>query len=94
MSVGEKNGRQVTLSAVLSLSEDQGSTLKLETLSLRGWKSDLIAELNRSAVRKRLSIAMAGVACINLVTFIICQVIYVPNGRETFDSHSCGFWSW
>ena len=49
MSIGEKNGRQVTRSAVLSLSEDQGSTLTLETLSLRGWKSDLIAELNRSA---------------------------------------------
>jgi hypothetical protein len=84
MSVGEKNARQVTRSAVLSLSEDQGSTLTLETISLRGWKSNLIAELNRSAVRKRLSIAMAGVACINLVTFIICQVIYVPNGRADF----------
>ncbi|HWU36765.1 MAG TPA: hypothetical protein VN203_03900 [Candidatus Acidoferrum sp.] len=84
MSIGEKNGRQVTHSAVLSLSEDQGSTLTLETLSLRGWKSDLITELNRSAVRKRLSIAMAGVACINLATFIICQVIYVPNGRADF----------
>ena len=84
MSVGEKNSRQVTRSAVLSLSEDQGSTLTLETLSLRGWKSDLIAELNRSAVRKRLSIAMAGVACINLVTFMICQVIYIPDGRADF----------
>ncbi len=84
MSVGEKNARQVTRSAVLSSSDDQGSTLTLETLSLRGWKSDLIAELNRSVVRKRLSIAMAGVACINLVTFIICQVIYVPDGRADF----------
>ncbi|MGZ3334520.1 MAG: hypothetical protein ACXWOV_04695 [Isosphaeraceae bacterium] len=84
MSIGEKNGRQVTRSAVLSLSEDQGSTLTLETLSLRGWKSDVIAELNRSAVRKQLSIAMAGVACINLVTFMICQVIYVPDGRADF----------
>jgi hypothetical protein len=81
MSVGEKNGRQVTRSAVLSLSEDQGSTLTLETLNLRGWKSNLIAELNRSAVRKPLSIALAGVACINLVFFTICQIIYVPNGR-------------
>ena len=84
MSVGEKHGRQVTRSAMLSLSEDQGSTLTLETLSLRGWKSNLIAELNRSPVRKRLSIAMAGVACINLVTFITCQVIYVPDGRADF----------
>lgn len=84
MSVGEKNGRQVTRSTVLSLSEDQGSTFAFETLNVRGWKAELIEELNRSAVRKRLSIGLAGVACINLVTFIMCQVIYVPDGRADF----------
>ena len=84
MSVGEKNGRQVTRSAALRLSEDQGSSLAFETLSVGGWKSDLIAELNRSAVRKRLSIGLAGVACINLVTFSMCQIIYVPDGRADF----------
>ncbi|HMF36095.1 MAG TPA: hypothetical protein VKF17_05625 [Isosphaeraceae bacterium] len=84
MSVGEKNVRQVTRSAALSLSEGQGSSLAFETLGVGGWKSDLIAELNRSAVRKRLSIGLAGVACINLVTFSMCQIIYVPDGRADF----------
>jgi hypothetical protein len=84
MSVGAKTGRQATRSAVLSLSEDQGSRLAIETINLRGWKAELIEELNRSAVRKRLSIGLAGVACINLVTFIVCQIIYVPDGRADF----------
>jgi hypothetical protein len=84
MSVGAKNGRQATRSAVLSLSEEQGSTLTFDTLSVRGWKAELIEELNRSAVRKRLSIGLAGVACINLVTFTICQIINVPEGRADF----------
>jgi hypothetical protein len=84
MSVGAKTGRQATRSAVLSLSEDQGSRLAIETINLRGCKAELIEELNRSAVRKRLSIALVGVACINFVTFTICQVIYVPDGRADF----------
>jgi hypothetical protein len=84
MSVGAKTGRQATRSAVLSLSEDQGSRLTIETINLRGWKAELIEELNRSAVRKRLSIGLAGVACINLVTFLVCQIIYVPDGRADF----------
>jgi len=84
MSVGAKTGRRATRSAVLSLSEDQGSRLAIETINLRGWKAELIEELNRSAVRKRLSIGLAGVACINLVTFIVCQIIYVPDGRADF----------
>jgi hypothetical protein len=81
MSVSEKNVRQVTRSGPRSLSEDKDSSLEFETLNVRGWKSDLMAELNRSAVRKRLSIGLAGVACINLVAFTICQIIYVANGR-------------
>ncbi len=84
MSVGAKNGRQATRSAVLSLSEDPRSSLALEAINLRGWKAGLIAELNRSAVRKRLSIALAGVACINLVSFALCQIIYVHDGRADF----------
>jgi hypothetical protein len=84
MSVGAKTGRRATRSAVLSLSEDQGSRLAIETINLRGWKAELIEELNRSAVRKRLSIGLAGVASINLVTFIVCQIIYVPDGRADF----------
>ena len=84
MSVGAKTGRQATRSAVLRLSEDQGSRLAIETINLRGWKAELIEELNRSAVRKRLSIGLAGVACINLVTFTLCQIIYVPDGHADF----------
>ncbi len=84
MSVGAKTGRQATRSAVLSLSEGQRSRFAIETINLRGWKAELIEELNRSAVRKRLSIGLAGVACINLVTFIVCQIIYVPDGRADF----------
>jgi hypothetical protein len=84
MSVGEKNGRQATRSALLSLSEDPGGTLTFDTLSVRSWKAELIEELDRSAVRKRLSIGLAGVACINLVTFTICQLINVPDGRADF----------
>ena len=70
--------------AALSLSADEGSSSGFETFSVIDWKSGLIAELNRSAVRKRLSIGLAGVACINLVTFTMCQVIYVPDGRADF----------
>ncbi len=84
MSVGAKNGRQVTPSAALSLCEDPGSRLAIETINLRGWKAELIGELNRSPVRKRLSIALAGVACINFVTFAICQIIFVSDGRADF----------
>ena len=84
MSVGEKNVRQATRTGALSLSADEGSSSGFETFSVIDWKSGLIAELNRSAVRKRLSIGLAGVACINLVTFTMCQVIYVPDGRADF----------
>ncbi len=84
MSVGVKKGRQATRSAVLSLSEDQGSSLALEALNILGWKAELIGELNQSPVRRRLSIALAGVACINLVSFTLCQIIYVPDGRADF----------
>jgi len=84
MSVGAKNGRQATRSAVLSLSEDQGNSLAIKVTRGRGWKAELIEELNRSAVRKRLSIGLAGVACINLVSFTLCQIIYVHDGRADF----------
>ena len=84
MSVGVKKGRQAARSAVLSMSEDQETGLALEAIDLRGWKADMIEELNRSAVRKRLSIGLAGVACINLVTFTLCQIIYVPDGRADY----------
>jgi len=84
MSVGVKKGRQAPRSAVLSLSEDQGSSLAFESLNVLGWKAELIGELNQSPVRKRLSIALAGVACINLVAFTLCQIIYVPDGRADF----------
>jgi hypothetical protein len=81
MSVGEKTGRKVTCSAMRNLSEDERSIVALEAINVRGWKAKLIEELNRSAVRKRLPIALAGVASINLVAFTSCQIIYVANGR-------------
>ncbi len=81
MSVGEKSARQVAFRVLGSLSQDQEEFVALEAKSTRSWKSDLIAELNRTEVRKRLSVALAGVACINLATFALCQWIYVPDGR-------------
>ncbi len=81
MSIGEKKVRLVTRPVVVSLSEDPAIPLAVEARSLRAWKTDLIAELDRTAVRQRLSLALAGVACINLATFTICQIIYVPDGR-------------
>ncbi len=81
MSVGMKQERQAARSVVLSMSEDPRSSLALEAINLRGWKAGLLEELNRSAVRRRLSVGLAGVACINLVTFTICQLINVPDGR-------------
>lgn len=84
MSVGEKTARQATRPAVLSLSEETVSTIPFDTPGLHGWKVELIEELNRSAVRKRLSIGLAGVACINLAAFCLCQIIYVPDGRANY----------
>ena len=84
MSVGEKNVRQVARPAIRSLSEDVAKPLGFETRDARGWKSGLIAELNRSEVRQRLSLALAGVACINLASFSLCQWIYVPDGRADY----------
>ncbi len=84
MSVGEKNVRQVTHRVVLSSSENQETTLSSETLSVRRRRAELIEEFSRSAVRPRLSVALAGVACINLFIFLLCQIIYVPDGRADF----------
>jgi hypothetical protein len=81
IEVSEKNSRTISHAAVLRLNEDQETPLPLDTLNLRGWKTSLIEELNRSSARQRLSIALAGVACLNLGTFLICQVINVPGGR-------------
>ena len=84
MSVGEKNVRQVARPAMMSLSEDAEKSLVVQTRDARGWKAGLIVELNRSAVRQRLSLALAGVGCINLAAFALCQWIYVPDGRADY----------
>ena len=46
----------------------------------RGWKAGLIEGLNRSGVRDRLAGALAGVGCIHLIIFMVCQSINVPDG--------------
>ncbi len=84
MSVGEKNVRNVPRAAPLSLSAVEVKSDGLETVPSQSWKVELIQELNRSAVRNRLSVALAGVACINLLSFTICQMIYIPNGKADF----------
>jgi hypothetical protein len=84
MSVGERELNQAARPAPLSLSRDQEDSLPFKDLKFQLWKGHLTEELNRSAVRKRLSIALAGVACINLATFLICQLIYVPDGRRDY----------
>jgi hypothetical protein len=81
IEIGEKNGRPISRAAPLNLNEDPGATLTLEMLNLRGWKTALIADLDRSAVQRRLSQALAGVAWIHLVCFTCCQAIYHTGTR-------------
>jgi hypothetical protein len=75
MSVGETDLQQVVRPAAFNVSHVHRHSLPFEDLRTQVWKTRLIAELNRSAVRKRLSIGLTGVACINPVTFIICQAV-------------------
>ncbi|MGC8640296.1 MAG: hypothetical protein ACP5XB_10520 [Isosphaeraceae bacterium] len=42
------------------------------------WKVGLVRELSQSAIRRRLAVGLAGVGCIHLATFTICQSIFDP----------------
>jgi hypothetical protein len=53
----------------------------VSTPDRRAWKKALIEDLNRSTVRDRLATGLAGVGCIHLVSFLLCQAIYDPGGR-------------
>ncbi len=81
IEVSEKSSRAMSRGEVLSPNEEPRRTLAVGTSDLRGWKNALIDDLNRSTVRERLSRGLAGVGCIHLVSFMLCQSIYDPGGR-------------
>jgi len=81
IEVSEKSSRTVSRGEVLSLNGEPHRALAVSTPDLRAWKNALIEELNRSTVRERLATGLAGVGCIHLVSFVLCQAIYDPGGR-------------
>jgi hypothetical protein len=75
----EENGREtIGFTLVRDLQEEARRPSTLAPLDLRAWKAGLIDELNRSAVRRRLAVGLAGVGCIHLATFAIGQSIFDP----------------
>jgi len=81
IDVSEKSSRTMYRPEDLTLDEEPGSSLAMGMPDLRAWKQALIEDLNQSTVRERLATGLAGVGCIHLVSFALCQAIYEPSGR-------------
>ena len=75
----EEQGREtIGYTLVRDLQEEARRPSTLAPPDLPRWKAGLIDELNRSAVRKRLAVGLAGVGCIHLATFAVGQSISDP----------------
>src|SRR5271165_6072972 len=79
IEVEEKNSEMMTYPMIPSLNEESGRPVTLAPQDLRAWKAGLVEELNRSAVRSRLAVGLAGVACIHLGGFVLGQAIFNPE---------------
>ena len=79
IDVSEKTGRAISRAVAISLTEEGESVFTVDQPSLHDWKRGLIAELDRTEVRARLPVGLAGVACIHLAVFVGCQAVYVPS---------------
>jgi hypothetical protein len=74
----EKRGDSTFFLIGAGMHEAAGRPVLRASADLRRWNTDLLDELNRSAVRGRLASGLTGVACIHLAIFSACQLIYDP----------------
>lgn len=58
--------------------------------SLSRWKSELVAELDRVAIRDRWGLALMLLGWNHLAVFLTCHVIYVMGDRQNI--HYLGLW--
>ena len=82
IGLDEKRAEAIPCSMNSGLHGDTGHPRALSPQVLRAWKTGLLEELNESPVRRRLSLALAGVACIHLAIFVLCQAISAPEIRQ------------
>ncbi|QEH34662.1 hypothetical protein OJF2_32030 [Aquisphaera giovannonii] len=61
--------------------DEGGGRSSVAHLDLHRWRATMIGELNASPVRPRLPLALAGLGCIHLLAFLLCQACYFPDGR-------------
>jgi hypothetical protein len=81
IEVSDRSSRSVPRIAVLSSSDNSGTALEIDTRPADGWRAAFFEELSDSKARQRLSRGLAGLGCIHLAAFALCQLIYVPDGR-------------
>jgi hypothetical protein len=79
IEVEQQNGETATYPVVFRSHEESGRAVALAPHDLPAWKAGLVHEWNESAVRRRLAAGLAGVGCIHLGTFALCQSIYDPS---------------
>lgn len=81
IEVSEKSSRMLARGEGPSPGGDNHQALAMRGPSVRAWKNALIEDLNRSTVRNRLARGLAGVGCIHMASFLLCQAMYNPDGR-------------
>lgn len=81
IEVSDRSSRSVPRTVVLSSSDDSGTALELDSTPAGGWRAAFFEALSDSRARQRLSRGLAGLGCIHLAAFALCQLIYVPDGR-------------
>ena len=81
IEVSNRNSRNVPRMVVLSTSDDSGTALKSDTTPADGRSDAFLKELSDPGTRLQLARGLAGIGCIHLVAFALCQLIYVSDSR-------------
>ncbi|MBV8488193.1 MAG: hypothetical protein JO161_07930, partial [Planctomycetaceae bacterium] len=81
IDVGDRSSRSALQRGVLGSSDDTRTVPELEMTATPGWRTAFADELSDPEARLRLAQGLAGIGCIHLVAFALCQLIYVSDSR-------------
>jgi hypothetical protein len=73
-----KNGKVVSRTANLEVSDEASAGFAFESPHLRAWRASPVSDLTCGPTKARLSTALMGVAWIHLFCFLGCQAVYDP----------------
>ncbi len=82
--MGRKNGKSAAHREPYLLTDHPDVEIIPQVPRLALARAEILADVSQAAVCRRLSRALVGTACINLMAMALCQWIYVPDGRADY----------